>query len=244
VAVLVTRPEPDNQVTAATLQQRGFDVLLAPLLQFEPLPFRSDDSVQPAGVIATSANALRAIANHPLRDGLIELPLFAVGARTAEAARTLGFANVLSADGDVAALRRLIVGSLTKAARKAPLLRLAGSDAAGDIAADLASDAIAVATLTVYRMIPINRFPDDVRTAFAAHAIEAVLHYSPRSAAAFVAAVRDGGLEIAGLAVLQICMSDAVARILREAGAPRLVVAASPQETAMIDALERSLRRP
>jgi uroporphyrinogen-III synthase len=69
-----------------------------------------------------------------------------------------------------------------------------------------------------------------------------VLHYSPRSAAAFVAAIRGAGLEIAALALPQVCISEAVARVLRESGAPRLVVAEKPQETAMLDALERTLR--
>ena len=49
---------------------------------------------------------------------------------------------------------------------------------------------------------------------------------------------------IAGLAVLQMCISEAVARVLREAGATRLVVAERPQEAAVIDALQRSLPSP
>ncbi len=35
VAVLVTRPFPDNEMTAAALREQGFDVLLAPMLRFD-----------------------------------------------------------------------------------------------------------------------------------------------------------------------------------------------------------------
>lgn len=241
MSVLITRPEPDNATTADALRQRGYEILLAPILQFEALPIRHDDDVKYGGVIITSANAPRAVRSHPLSGQLIDLPVFAVGNRAAEAARKIGFANVLSADGDVAALRKLIADTIPKRERKAPLLYLSGTDIAGDIVSGLASDGITATPLTVYRMIPVADLPDPVRTAFAGHVIEAVLHYSPRSAAAFVAAIRGAALEIAGLAVLQVCISEAVARVLREAGATRLVVAENPREAAVLDALQRSL---
>jgi uroporphyrinogen-III synthase len=241
VAILVTRPEPDNATTAAALGARGFAVLRAPLLQFQPLPFRLQSDLQYRGVIVTSTNALRAIASHPLQRDLLELPLFAVGERTAETARANGFSNVVAADGDVAALRKLIVATARKNA-SAPLLYLAGAELASDLATDLASAKIAVTTLTVYRMAGIDDMPVDVSTAFANHAIEAVLHYSTRTAQAFVVGVRRAGLEIAGLGVLQLCMSDSVARVLRDAGAARVISADSAQEDAMFEALERALR--
>ena len=36
--LLVTRPEPDNERTAAALREKGHDVLLAPMLRIEPVP--------------------------------------------------------------------------------------------------------------------------------------------------------------------------------------------------------------
>jgi uroporphyrinogen-III synthase len=242
VAILVTRPGPDNATTADALRQRGFDALLAPALRFEPLPIRYDDTIRYAGLIVTSANALRAIRSHPLSGQLIDLPVYAVGRRTADAARQAGFADVRSADGDVAALRDLVADAIPKRARKPPLLYLSGSDISGDIASGLAGDGIAVTTLTVYRMVPVADLSDSVGAAFAAQTIEAILHYSPRSAAAFVSAIRSAGLEITALALPQVCISEAAARVLREAGATRLVVSERPQESAVLDALERTLR--
>lgn len=244
MALLVTRPEPDNVPTAEALRRRGFEVLLAPLLQFQALPFRHDATTRHAGVIITSANALRAVRNHPLVAALADMPLFAVGDRTADAAREAGFANVISAEGDLAALRKLVVERVTPVQRKAPLLYLAGAETAGDLAAELQKSRIGLATLTVYRMAALERLPADVTDAFAAHRIDAVLHYSPRSAQSFVVALRDAGLEVAGLAVPQICMSGAVGRVLHEAGATRVVSAERPQEVAMIEALVRAVPPP
>jgi len=89
-------------------------------------------------------------------------------------------------------------------------------------------------------MVAMDRLPEAVRTAFAAGQIAAVLHYSERSAQAFLQAARADGIEISALAVAQCCISKAVAQVLHEAGAARVMVAGTPSETALLAALERS----
>jgi len=69
-----------------------------------------------------------------------------------------------------------------------------------------------------------------------------VLHYSRRSARAFVEAARVAGVEISALAVAQCCISDAVAAIVRDAGATRVLAAKAPDENALLDTLIRALR--
>ena len=120
MAVLVTRPHPDDEVTAGALRARGFEVLQAPMLRFEPVPFHDDADERYGAIIVTSANALRAIAPHLGNSRLLKLPLFAVGEHTASAAREAGFGEVLTAKGDAAALRDLVLASVkTKQLKKA-----------------------------------------------------------------------------------------------------------------------------
>src|ERR1700756_4212469 len=110
MTVLVTRPHPDNEATAKALRARGFGALLAPMLRFEPMPLSDHLAGNYGAVIVTSANALRAIEPQLAQSRLLKLPLFAVGAHTASAARSLGFAAVISADGDASALRDRVLG--------------------------------------------------------------------------------------------------------------------------------------
>jgi uroporphyrinogen-III synthase len=243
MAILVTRPQPDNDTTAAALRARGFEVLPAPMLRFEQVPFRDDADVSYGAVIVTSANALRAIADQPVVATLQKLPLFAVGERTAEAARDAGFENVISADGDANALRDLVADSVrTKRLKKTQtLLYLAGADLARDLAGELGERGFNVTMQTTYRMTPVTAFPADVGDAFAAGGIEAVLHYSRRSARAFVDAARAAGVEISALAIPQCCLSDQVASVVRDAGATRVLVATRPDEDALFAALGRAL---
>ena len=105
--VVVTRPQRDSERTAALLRARGHDVLVASLMRVEPLA--ADLAGKWGAIIVTSANAPDAIASNPVREALTRLPLFAVGQRSADAARQAGFVNVSPADGDVRDLMRMLI---------------------------------------------------------------------------------------------------------------------------------------
>src|SRR5262249_33099489 len=94
--VLVTRPIEDARGTAARLIRLGHTPLVSPLLEVHFLegPKLSFANVQ--AIVATSANGVRALIR---RTTTRDLPIFAVGAQTAEAAREAGFTNVKNADG-------------------------------------------------------------------------------------------------------------------------------------------------
>jgi uroporphyrinogen-III synthase len=244
MAVLVTRPHPDDETTAASLRARGFEVLRAPMLRFEPVAVHEDINARYSAVIVTSANALRGIEPHLKGHRMLELPLFAVGEHTAKAARRAGFTHVVSANGDAANLRDLVLASLrAKELKKAStLLYLAGAEIARDLASELEESGFRVVVQTTYKMIAVKSLPPETCDAFAANRVEAVLHYSQRSARAFLDAARAAGVEISALAIPQCCISAAVASVVRDAGAMQVVVAATPDENALFEALERALR--
>src|SRR6266853_566098 len=248
MAVLVTRPHPDDEATASALRAKGFEVMLAPMLRFEPVAFHDDEDARYGAVVVTSANALRGIAPH-LQDSrlqgsrLLKLPLFAVGEHTASAAHRAGFDNVIPASGDAASLRDCVLASVKakELKRASTLLYLAGVDLARDLAGELGEHGFRVVTQTTYKMSSVTSLSREVCDAFAANRIEAVLHYSRRSARAFLDAARAGGVEISALAIPQCCISAEVASVLRDAGATQVMVAESPDENALFMALDLSL---
>lgn len=226
--LLVTRPEPDGERTAASLRARGHEVLLAPLLRIEAVEFELPGEPLSA-VVMTSANAARAIARHPRREALTALAAFTVGRHTAEAARAAGFREVHSADGDKDDLAALLHAHYGE--RSAPLLYLAGEDRAGDLTAG----GMRMLTAVVYRAVKVERFAPAVASALRQGALDGVLHFSRRSAQAyFDCAARAGILERA-LAPVQFCLSRQVAQPLTAAGAAAIRIAPQPDEAAMID---------
>jgi uroporphyrinogen-III synthase len=229
--LLVTRPHPQGEQTAAALRERGHEVTAAPLLKIETHPADLGQEKWNA-VAVTSANAVHAIASHPRRAEIFPLPLFSVGGRTAQVAREAGFADVTSADGDADALVALIGRTLTPESR---LLYLAGEDRASDLAAGLAPNNISVTTAVVYRAIALSALQDAARERLNAGTIDGVLHFSRRSAQTFVAAVQAGEEWDNSLKCHHFCLSLQVAEPLVEAGARHIHVAATPNEAAVLD---------
>jgi uroporphyrinogen-III synthase len=229
--LLVTRPQPEAERSAALLRRRGHTALVAPLLRLQRLEHEPVAARQWAGVLATSANALRALDDVELA-ALRPIPLLAVGDRTAEFARACGFAQVASASGNASALVAQAARDWTKS--DAPLIYLAAEDRAADISDALAMFGVTVHTVVIYRMAAEASFPAPVREALAAEAIDAVLHYSGRSAEVFLACARAANLLTGALAPPHLCLSPEIAARLLAAGASQTSAAAEPNEAALL----------
>ena len=228
--IAVTRPQADGDRTATALRARGHQVLVAPLMRVEPVA--ADLAGSWAAVIITSANAPGAIAGHTARAALSKLPAYAVGRRSAEAARQAGFSEVATAGGDVRDLVRLIAERHADAA--GPLLYLAGEDRAADLIGELSARGIAAEMRVVYRAVTAP-FPPPLVAALQAGAIDAVLHFSKRSADNYLTGARAAGLFVQALAPRHLCLAAPIAEPLARAGAARIAVAARPDEAALID---------
>jgi uroporphyrinogen-III synthase len=224
--LLVTRPSPDGERTAAALRARGHDVQTAPLMRVEPVA--ADLAGDWDAIAITSANALAGVPVAALRS----LPLFAVGVRSAQAAREAGFADVISADGDARDLVRLIASR-----RPANLLYLAGEDRAADLVGELKARGIAAGLRVVYRAVTAP-FSSALIHAFRRGAFDGVLHFSRRSAENFVAGARAAGVTVGAFAARHYCLSAQVAEPLAAAGAAHIAVAARPEESALIELLD------
>ncbi len=208
--VWITRSQPGAAATAARVQSLGWTPLVAPLIEIRPC----GGPVDLAGVGAlafTSAAGVRVFAALSAERAL---PVFAVGEATAAVAAEVGFAEVFSADGDVAALSALI------GARRGSF--------AGDVlnpgAKERAGALTGARTLTVYESHPAT-LPTD----FAIAGLDAVLLHSPR-AARLAADLFRGALEPAMAAV---CLSPAVAAPLAGLGL-EVRIAVAPNEAALL----------
>jgi uroporphyrinogen-III synthase len=231
--VLITRPEPDASRTAAKLKQLGHETVVDPLLALELLPPRALPSGLFAAIAVTSANAIRVAGVKVELVQLRTLPLFAVGGRSAEAAREAGFRNVLNADGNAAALAELIARTLPPGSN---VLHLAGEDRAQDLAGLLAPANISVEVFVLYRMRQSQAF-GAAAVALSAARLDAVLHFSPRSATAFAAISERKGFLDRVRKLRHICISHATAAPLIAIGA-KVEVADKPSEDAVMALLD------
>lgn len=232
--LLVTRPEPECERTAALLRRRGHDVLLMPLLRIEAIADTELGAGPWAAVLFTSANAVPPVATHRRFSELIDLPVYTVGRRTQAAAVATGFTSVISADGNVDDLVRLIASKPPASNLDLALLYCAGEDRTGDLAGALQLRGWRVETAIVYRAAMVADLTPEVRAAFVSGAIDAVLHYSARTAAAFVAAATAAGIRDLSIQARHLCLSPQVAAPLAAAGAKAIEIAVEPNEEALL----------
>lgn len=225
--LLVTRPEPDASREAERLLERGHQPVIAPLLAIE---FSPDTPLELDGVqalIATSRNALRALALHPAREQACKLPLLAVGDATAIEAQAVGLSDVTVGPGTGVRLAELIVGEFEPA--NGALLHLSGDVVAFDLQSALEPRGFTVRRSVLYRARPLRAFPPNVARLLMAGELDGVILMSPRTARTFAALHAGLGTVTQVKRPVCYCLSEAVADEVRGRGF-QIRVAAQPRE--------------
>ncbi len=230
--LLITRPREAAMSIAAALSARGHETLLAPVMEIrlrEGAPLGLED-VQ--AILATSANGIRALARRSERR---DLPVYAVGPQTSEAAKEAGYEFVHSADGDAAALAEKVAAELDP--EGGMLLHAAGAETAGRLAETLKAMKFNVEREVLYDAVPFAELSDDALSALRNKQLDGVLLFSPRTAKIFCNLVARAGLEEACVPLTAFCISAATAAALGSLEFSRVAVAGDPNQEAMLGLL-------
>lgn len=189
-ALLILRPEPGATATAARAGALGLETVKAPLFAIAPVLWNAPPPERFDAVMMTSANAARhggaALARYR------HLPAHMVGAATADAARALGFRDIVVHRTDAAGL----IAGLARAGAK-HVLHLAGREHRA-----VAADGLSITRCVVYAADAIDVLPQAALAALRNRAV--ALLYSPRAARLFAdlvdrAAIARGTVRIATL---------------------------------------------
>jgi uroporphyrinogen-III synthase len=208
-------------------------VSIEPLLTIEPLPVALElNGIQ--AIAVTSANAAPALA------AVRHLPVFAVGAASAAAARGAGCTRVETAGGDAPSLARLIVASCRP--EGGAILHLCGTEVRAGLAEALVEAGFRVLRQAVYRAKPAQALSAPTCAALR-HGIDAVLLFSPRTALIFCELALRHGLERCLSATDACCLSAAVAECCRKLAWREVRIAARPDQDALVELLEAADRR-
>lgn len=234
--ILVTRPEPAASQTAQLLREAGYVPHVLPLSRTQPLAFDQDIAGFTA-VTVTSVNAFRHVDAGFLAK-LTHFPLFAVGVRTAQAARDFGFTQVIEGGGDAVRLAATMHRLLSRQDRvlylagrvRQPifeeLVADSGQTMAGQSMPGQAMAGLSMITRDVYDTVAIHSSVD----ALGDQAFSAVLLYSAVAAQALVD-MMDGETSSAfGDETQFLCISQRVANILPKPWWTRCLIADHPDE--------------
>ncbi|MDP6516601.1 MAG: uroporphyrinogen-III synthase [Alphaproteobacteria bacterium] len=227
---------------AETLEGKGIEVILAPVLQMVPRAGPAPDLSDVQAILVTSANGAAAIGaalGTPL--GRRDVPVLAVGDATAAAAAAQGFSSVTSAGAESRALAGLAMERLDPDA--GVLLHASGATVAGALVPTLEAAGFRVRRAILYDMAPVPALSGAARAALAAGEIDGVLLFSPRSAEVFVKLARAAALVGSLESVAAYCLSKAVAAAAGTIAWRRVVVGDRPESAALIAAVAGAARR-
>ena len=178
--VLVLRPKPGATATVERAREMGLEAISMPLFKTEPVPWIAPAADKFDALVLTSANAVRH-AGLELRK-VSELPVYAVGAATAQAARNHGFDIADVGSGGVDSLLETVPSGLR-------LLHLCGEDRKAPTV--MAQE---ITPITTYRAIEIAEpelsiIPGDI-----------ALVHSPRAGGRFAELIDDrSGVGVAAI---------------------------------------------
>lgn len=233
--VLVTRPRQDAAGIARALAERGHEALIEPLLQVVFLSGAAVPLDGAQGILATSANGVRALAAATPRRDLV---VWAVGEATGRTARREGFPDVRVAGGDVTALAALVAAHADPAA--GALVHAAGSVLAGDLAGLLAARGFETRRTVLYEARPAESLSSATTQALVDRDLGAALFFSPRTGGTFATLLRHARLGGVLETVHAVCLSAAVAGRLDGLAWAGLHVAERPEQESLLAAFDRA----
>lgn len=234
--LLVTRPQEDVAALSEKLVAGGHEVVSAPLLSIQLCRQVPMDRSRVQGLLATSANGVRAMARRDDFDAWRTVPLLAVGLSTAREAQALGFETVFTAGGDVVSLEQLVTEKCEPDG--GPLVHLAGSVVAGDLKGRLEEHGFWVERVVLYEAVPAQTFPENIIEDLTSDKpVEGVLLFSRRTAETFARCCEAADLPGAVSHITAYCLAASAAQPLEGLGLKEMRVASRPSEDALLSLL-------
>jgi uroporphyrinogen-III synthase len=206
--LLILRPQPGAEATAARALKMGMEAVVAPLFEIVPVEWEAPDPKRVDAVVLTSANAPRQAG--PQLKAFTHLPCYAVGEATAAAAQEAGFAETQAGPSDGAALIELLAAQGVERA-----LHPCGRDNH-----PTGHRHVTLIRRIVYAAEPVDALPLQAAKVLANGAL-ALLH-SPRAAALFARLVSDkAGIAIAAISPAALAAAGSGWRLAASAAEPR-----------------------
>lgn len=196
----------------------------------------------PSAFIVTSANALRALESAPLPDpAQLRVPVFAVGAATAAAARSRGFTDVVTGPGTAAGLADLLLetiasGTLAPSPDR-PLIYLAGLPRSPDLEQRLSAAPVPVTPIVLYEMQEISYSTDFLNEAILSPPPDVLLLYSANAARRALAILCPQTPTDQRFDFRVLCLSAEIQAALPDPWRARALVAAAPDEPSLLASL-------
>jgi uroporphyrinogen-III synthase len=209
--ILFTRPLDDSLLMIQRFKDLGHDVSHLPLLKIEKVENNNFNFNNYDALIFSSSNSIKFLDTKNINKNT---KCFSVGPATEKKLRSLGFQNIIPAEGSVNSLLEIIQNNYDNSVGK--LLYISGEIVSYDLEKDLKNKGYNIDRLVNYKTTH-NIFEDPIFIKNLEKNIPDIVYiYSENSAKSFLKFIRSSGLKDSWMNTNLMCMGEKASTILNE----------------------------
>ena len=209
--ILLTRPIEDCKDLIIKFKNLGHTVSHMPVIKIDKLNYEIKKVEEFKAIIFTSANAIKYLDTKLIDKKILS---FCVGEATERKARSNGFQNIISAEGNVNNLKELIIQNLEPSYGK--MLYVSGETISNDLDKDLLSHGYMVERIITYSVKFIENLDENFIESLKKNIPDIVYIYSANSAASFLRLIKNYDIGNLWMDTNLMCISEKTSSILNE----------------------------
>ena len=209
--ILLTRPIEDCKDLIIKFKNLGHTVSHMPVIKIEKLNYEIKKVTEFKAIIFTSANAIKYLDTKLIDKKILS---FCVGEATERKARSNGFQNIISAEGNVNNLKELIIQNLEPSYGK--MLYVSGETISNELDKDLSSHGYRVERIITYSAKFVENLDENFIESLKKNIPDIVYIYSANSAASFLRLIKNYDIGNLWMDTNLMCISEKTSSILNE----------------------------
>ena len=209
--ILLTRALDDCTEMIIKFKSLGHQVSHIPLLKIDKVDYEQINSLDFKGIIFTSANSIKFLDLKNIDKNLL---CFCVGSATEKKARSVGFQNVIAAEGNVENLKELILQNFNK--KDGNLIYISGETVSVDLDHQLSKEGYNIKRVINYRTTHNQNFDDEFVKELKLKIPDMVYVYSQNSALSLLNFIKMHQSESLWMNTNLMCIGEKTSSILNE----------------------------
>ena len=209
--ILLTRPLEDCTEMIIKFKSLGHQVSHIPLLRIDKVDYEQINFLDFKGIIFTSANSIKYLDLKSIDKNLL---CFCVGNATEKKARSVGFQNVIAAEGNVENLKELILQNFNQ--KDGNLIYISGETVSVDLNHQLSKEGYNIKRVINYRTTHNQNFDDEFVKELKLKIPDMVYVYSQNSALSLLNFIKMHQSESLWMNTNLMCIGEKTSSILNE----------------------------
>jgi uroporphyrinogen-III synthase len=209
--ILLTRLLDDCSDTILKFKSLGHQVSHLPLLTIDKIDYEKIVFSKYKGIIFTSANAVKFLEYKQIDKQIL---CFCVGSATEKKARSVGFQNIIAAEGNVENLKELVLQNFDQ--KDGKLIYVCGEIISVDLDQQLIKEGYNIDRVINYRTNHNQKFDEKFIMELKLNMPDMVYIYSQNSAQSFLNFIKINQLESLWMNTNLMCIGEKTSSILNE----------------------------